>query len=88
MKGKAQEFLRASDNSYTLVLALSDGKVEGVFFGTLWISHPDLAKRLEHGKPLDNAIDFTTLYGKYYASEEEQKKGYVDYPEAQYKVLG
>jgi len=64
--------------------AVKDGKVEGVFFGTLWISHPDLAKRLEHGKPLDNPIDFTTLYGKYYASEEEQKKGYVDYPEAQY----
>ena len=61
-----------------------DGKVEGVFFGMGWIGHPDFAKRLEHGKPLDNQLDFTTLYGKYYVSEDEQRQGYVDYPAAQY----
>ncbi|KAE9397979.1 FMN-linked oxidoreductase [Gymnopus androsaceus JB14] len=64
--------------------AVQDGKLAGVFFGTLWIAHPDLAKRIEHGKPLDNQLDLTTLYGKYGATEEERKKGYVDYPAAQY----
>ncbi|KAJ3980732.1 hypothetical protein F5890DRAFT_1419027 [Lentinula detonsa] len=64
--------------------AVKDGKVQGVFFGMGWINHPDFAARLEHGKPLDNPLDYTTLYGKYYASEEEQRKGYVDYPAAEY----
>ncbi|KAF9075240.1 flavoprotein NADH-dependent oxidoreductase [Rhodocollybia butyracea] len=60
------------------------GKASGVFFGFPWVTHPDVAKRLQFGKPLDNQVDFATLYGKYYAPEEEQKKGYTDYPEAQY----
>jgi len=64
--------------------AIKDGKVEGVFFGASWINHPDLASRLEYGKPLDNPLDVKTLYGKYYAPEEEQRAGYVDYPFAQY----
>ena len=62
----------------------TDGKVDGVFFGRLWIAHPDLAKRFEHGKALDNQLDFMTLYGIYQGTEEEQKKGYIDYPPAQY----
>ncbi|GAW02943.1 FMN-linked oxidoreductase [Lentinula edodes] len=66
--------------------AVKDGNVEGVFFGMGWINHPDFAARLEHGKPLDNPIDFTTLYGTYHGSEEEQRKGYVDYPAAVYKI--
>ncbi len=60
------------------------GKASAILFGLSWIAHPDFAKRLEYGKPLDNEIDFSTLYGKYYAPEEEQRKGYVDYQEAQY----
>ncbi|KIK65905.1 hypothetical protein GYMLUDRAFT_193181 [Collybiopsis luxurians FD-317 M1] len=63
------------------------GKASGIFFGIPWITHPDLAKRLQYGKPLDNEVDFATFSGKYYALEEEQKKGYVDYPEAQYEEL-
>ncbi|KAF5356476.1 hypothetical protein D9757_012472 [Collybiopsis confluens] len=63
---------------------VKDGKVEGVFFGMGWISHPDFAKRIENDKPLDNQIDWTTLYGKYYIGEEEQNKGYNSYPAAQY----
>ncbi|KIK56288.1 hypothetical protein GYMLUDRAFT_174515 [Collybiopsis luxurians FD-317 M1] len=54
------------------------------FFGMPWISLPDFAKRIEYGKPLDNLLDINTLQGKYYASEEELKKGYTDYPAAQY----
>ncbi|KIK59288.1 hypothetical protein GYMLUDRAFT_245363 [Collybiopsis luxurians FD-317 M1] len=63
------------------------GKASGIFFGIPWITHPDLAKRLQYGKPLDNQVDFATLYGVYYGSEEEQRKGYVDYPAAQYEEL-
>lgn len=62
----------------------SDGKITGVFFGRPWIAHPDVAKRIEYGKPLDNQLDFATLYGKYLGTEEEQKKGYIDYPPAKY----
>ncbi|KAF9037910.1 hypothetical protein BDP27DRAFT_1347943 [Rhodocollybia butyracea] len=56
-----------------------DGKAAGIFFGDLWISHPDLAWRIEHNKPLDNVADSSTKYGKNYAPEEELRRGYVDY---------
>ncbi|THV03768.1 FMN-linked oxidoreductase [Dendrothele bispora CBS 962.96] len=36
---------------------VSDGKVAGVFFGIPWISHPDLAKRIQYGKLLDQKPD-------------------------------
>lgn len=64
--------------------AWADGKIEGAFFGMAWITHPDLAKRFEHGKALGNQPDFMTLYGKNGGTVEEQKKGYIDYPPAQY----
>ncbi|KAE9390771.1 flavo protein NADH-dependent oxidoreductase [Gymnopus androsaceus JB14] len=34
---------------------VKDGQVEGIFFGMLWINHPDVASRLEHEKPLDQS---------------------------------
>jgi len=49
----------------------------------MWITHPDLEKRVEHGKPLDNHLDIQHLYGNG-ASVEEQRVGYTDYPEATY----
>ncbi|KAF9062320.1 hypothetical protein BDP27DRAFT_1336773 [Rhodocollybia butyracea] len=55
------------------------GKAAGIFFGVLWISHPDLAWRIEYNKPLDNDVDFSSKYGENYAPEEEQRRGYVDY---------
>ena len=60
---------------------VTEGKVKGVFFGFLWIGHPDLALRIQNGKPLDAQADFATLYG-YGGSLEDQKKGYTDYPVA------
>jgi len=58
-------------------------EIDAAVFGILWISHPDLAKRIEHGVPLDTKLDFTTLYGGGPESPyEEQKKGYTDYPVA------
>ncbi|KAH7930067.1 FMN-linked oxidoreductase [Leucogyrophana mollusca] len=56
-------------------------KIDAAIFGQLWIGHPDLAKRIEHGVPLDAKLDYTTFYGHGpQVSEEEQKKGYTDYP--------
>ncbi|KII89062.1 hypothetical protein PLICRDRAFT_40702 [Plicaturopsis crispa FD-325 SS-3] len=53
------------------------GTIDAAQFGWLWIGHPDLAKRIEHGKALDAVVDFKTLYGP-------DLKGYNDYPEATY----
>ncbi|KAG0704545.1 hypothetical protein DFH29DRAFT_910800 [Suillus ampliporus] len=59
-------------------------KIDAAAFGILWISHPDLAKRIEHGIPIDAKLDPKTLYGGGPQSPyEEQKKGYTDYPAAQ-----
>ncbi|KAK7052201.1 Oxidored-FMN domain-containing protein [Favolaschia claudopus] len=57
------------------------GKVAGIFMGFNWLTHPDLAKRLQEGKPLDNVLDFSTLYG---AVGVEPALGYTDYKEAVY----
>ncbi|KAK0235727.1 hypothetical protein EDD85DRAFT_953588 [Armillaria nabsnona] len=40
---------------------VSEGKPAGVFFGVPWIAHPDFAKRLQYGKPLDGLLDFTCM---------------------------
>ncbi|KAK0193618.1 hypothetical protein F5146DRAFT_1101553 [Armillaria mellea] len=62
---------------------VSEGKLAGVFFGVPWIAHPDFAKRLQYGKPLDGHLDFTTLYGLG-RDVETEKKGYIDYSPAEY----
>ncbi|KAK7453435.1 hypothetical protein VKT23_011706 [Stygiomarasmius scandens] len=62
---------------------VSEGKSGAIFFGIPWISHPDLAKRIQYGKPLDNVPDMKTFYG-HSTDIEELKKGYTDYPEAVY----
>ncbi|KAJ7806162.1 hypothetical protein B0H14DRAFT_3768845 [Mycena olivaceomarginata] len=36
---------------------VSAGTLDGVFFGVPWLTHPDLAKHVRHGKPLDNTPD-------------------------------
>lgn len=78
----AKTFLNADvspEEGATLVAA---GRVDGVFIGFSWITHPDLAKRIEHGKPLDNIPDIPHLqFGK---DEEDMRVGYTDYPEAVY----
>jgi len=58
-------------------------EIDAAVFGSLWIGHPDLAKRIEHDTPLDAQLDYTTLYGPGpQAPAEQQKKGYTDYPAA------
>ncbi|KAF5379551.1 hypothetical protein D9757_009274 [Collybiopsis confluens] len=67
---------------------ISEGKVAGVFFGRLWISHPDLAKRIQYGKPTDTPFDFFTLYGNAKGGTlEDQAVGYTDYPLAIYSEI-
>jgi 2,4-dienoyl-CoA reductase-like NADH-dependent reductase (Old Yellow Enzyme family) len=58
---------------------IEKGEIDAVEFGSLWISHPDLALRIQEGHPLDGKLDFMTLYGNG-GSEEEQVAGYTDYP--------
>ncbi|KAJ7580141.1 hypothetical protein C8J56DRAFT_1006494 [Mycena floridula] len=62
---------------------VESGKADGIFFGRPFIPHPDLAKRIESGKPLDNQIDWTRLYGTG-KDEATEAKGYTDYPAATY----
>ena len=58
------------------------GKIDGIFIGFNWVSHPDLVKRLLHGKPLNNIPDIPNLQ-----STDESGNwsvGYTDYPTAVY----
>ncbi|KAJ6572309.1 hypothetical protein B0H19DRAFT_1023922 [Mycena capillaripes] len=57
------------------------GKVDGVFFGISWLTHPDLAKRIRHGKSIDNMLAVPHLYGD---ANVDPKLGYTDYPSVTY----
>lgn len=65
---------------------IASGEIDAAVFGRLWITHPDLAKRIETGKALDTQLDWATLYGAGpESSEESVRKGYTDYPAAIYE---
>lgn len=55
---------------------LDAGEADGVSFGKLFISNPDLPRRLQLNVPL-NPFDMKTFYGYGLADAEA---GYVDYP--------
>ncbi|KAG1751718.1 hypothetical protein EDB19DRAFT_1197823 [Suillus lakei] len=58
-------------------------EIDAAVFGTLWIGHPDLVKRIEHDIPIDAKLDPKTFYGGGpQIPYEQQKKGYTDYPAA------
>ncbi|THH05193.1 hypothetical protein EW145_g4978 [Phellinidium pouzarii] len=60
---------------------ISEGKICAAMFGMPWIGNPDLVERLRRGKPLNQDLDFHTLYGGGLPKNEEvMKKGYTDYP--------
>jgi len=63
---------------------VAEGKADAVSFGLLYISHPDLVKRVKHGKPLDNPVQFGHLYGGQNGGNGDTGVGYTDYPEATY----
>ncbi|KAF8800570.1 FMN-linked oxidoreductase [Phlegmacium glaucopus] len=58
------------------------GKIDGIFIGFNWITHPDLLKRVLHGKPLNNYPDIPHLQAKSEAGD--WGVGYTDYPAAVY----
>ncbi|KAF8921299.1 flavoprotein NADH-dependent oxidoreductase [Mucidula mucida] len=80
---KALVFSNAGFTPVEAAEHIESGKVAGVFFGFLWVTHPDVALRVKHGKPLDNAPDFQHLYGAG-GDLESQRMGYTDYPAASY----
>jgi len=51
--------------------------------GMNWLTHPDLIKRLQNGKRLDNIPNVTHLYGRN-DKGDDWRIGYVDYPVAVY----
>jgi len=61
---------------------IAAGKIDGISIGFDWITHPDLLKRILHGKPLDNIPDFPHLQTKTEAGD--WSIGYTDYPTAVY----
>ncbi|KAJ7036521.1 hypothetical protein C8F04DRAFT_472030 [Mycena alexandri] len=67
-------FVNASVTPTEAEELVSSGKVAGVFIGKGWISHPDLAKRIQAGRTLDNIVDWKTVYGG-----SDPAVGYVDY---------
>ncbi|KAJ7600217.1 hypothetical protein C8J56DRAFT_909719 [Mycena floridula] len=79
----AKAFYGADFTPEEAAALVESGKADGVFFGRLFIPHPDLAKRIESGKPLNNQIDWTRLYGTG-KDEATEAKGYTDYPAATY----
>lgn len=59
---------------------LAQGIVDGVVFGTLWISNPDLQKRMEKGLPLNTKPEVKTFY---VGRGDDIRAGYTTYPEAE-----
>lgn len=53
------------------------GLVDAVAFGRLWISHPDMQRRVERGVALDVAIVAGTVGGR---EGVDPRRGYTDYP--------
>ena len=61
---------------------VKEGKIDAISIGFNWITHPDLVKRVEHGKPLDNVPDIPHLQTN--KTSGDWRTGYTDYPVAVY----
>ena len=53
--------------------AIADGHADAIAFGRIFISNPDLPRRLQQGYPL-TPYNRATFYGG-------EEKGYTDYPD-------
>jgi len=60
------------------------GKIDGIFIGFNWITHPDLVKRVLHGKSLNNVPDIPHLQTNNGSESSDWSVGYTDYPSAVY----
>ncbi|KAF8882047.1 flavoprotein NADH-dependent oxidoreductase [Gymnopilus junonius] len=61
---------------------VASGKVDAISIGFNFITHSDLVKRMEHGKPLDNVPDIQHLQTNKHSGD--WSTGYTDYPLAVY----
>ncbi|PPQ90289.1 hypothetical protein CVT25_013113 [Psilocybe cyanescens] len=59
---------------------VSSGKADAISIGFSFITHPDLVKRVDHGKPLDNTPDIPHLQTN--KNSGDWRTGYTDYPVA------
>ncbi|KAF9053256.1 hypothetical protein BJ165DRAFT_849881 [Panaeolus papilionaceus] len=57
---------------------ISEGQVDAIAIGFNYITHPDLAKRVAHGHPLDNIPDIPHLQTN--KTSTDFATGYTDYP--------
>jgi len=79
---KSKVFLNAAVTVEEGEQLIAAGKIDAISIGFNWITHPDLLKRVLHGKPLDNIPDFPHLQAKSEAGD--WSVGYTDYPVAVY----
>ena len=77
---KTKLFLNAGVTAEEGEQLIAAGKVDGIFIGFNWITHPDLVKRALHGKPLNNIPDIPHLH----IEAGDGSIGYTDYPIAVY----
>jgi hypothetical protein len=78
----AKIFLNANVTAEEADPLIAAGKIDGAVIGFSWITHPDLAKRVLHGKALDNIPDIPHLQGG--KGDNDWAVGYTDYPVAVY----
>ncbi|KAF8968284.1 flavoprotein NADH-dependent oxidoreductase [Flammula alnicola] len=78
----AKLFLNAGVTAEEGEELVAAGKIDGIFIGFNWITHPDLVKRVLHGKALNNVPDINHLQTN--KSEDNWSTGYTDYPVAVY----
>ncbi|KAF5379167.1 hypothetical protein D9615_006005 [Tricholomella constricta] len=77
----AKVFLNAAVTPEEGAEIVAAGKADGIVIGFNWITHPDLVKRVQNGRALDNVPDIKHLqWGK---DDSALSVGYTDYPVAQ-----
>lgn len=78
----AKLFLNAGVTPEEGAALIDAGKIDGVCIGMNWISHADLAKRVQHGKALENQPNFAFM--QMGQPGGDWAVGYTDYPTATY----
>jgi 2,4-dienoyl-CoA reductase-like NADH-dependent reductase (Old Yellow Enzyme family) len=57
---------------------IQDDKIDAAAFGMLWITNPDLYRRIEQGKEFNQNVNLFGLYNY----KKHPSEGYSDYPAA------
>lgn len=81
----AKIFLDGAVSPEEAAILISAGKIDGAFIGLDWITHPELAKRVLHEKPLGNVLEVPhTVQGK---PAQDWAVGYTGCPAAIYETM-